>query len=83
MLKSSYTAAQKLFCESLRRARVGAGLSQAELADRLSEPQSFVSRFERGERRLDVVEYIQVAKAIGFDPAAHLRKVVKAIGPPK
>lgn len=80
MLKSSYTAGQKLFCESLRHARVRAGLSQTELAARLSEPQSFVSRFERGERRLDVVEYIQVANAIGIDPATHLRKVVKSIG---
>lgn len=79
MLKSSYSAGQKLFCESLRHARVRAGLSQMELAARLSEPQSFVSRFERGERRLDVLEYIQVASAIGIDPATHLRKVMKAI----
>lgn len=40
---------------------------QTELADRLGQPQSFVSKFERGERRLDVVELIIIARALGVD----------------
>ena len=48
-------------------ARKAAGLKQAELADRLGQPQSFVSKFERGERRLDVVELIIIARALGVD----------------
>jgi transcriptional regulator with XRE-family HTH domain len=48
-------------------ARVSASLTQAELAERLSRPQSFVSKYERGERRLDVIEFLEVSKAIGID----------------
>jgi len=48
-------------------ARRGAGLPQTELAERLGKPQSFVSKIERGERRLDVVEFLLVARAIGVD----------------
>lgn len=49
--------------------RVAAGLTQVELAARLGRPQSFVSKYEGGERRLDVVEFVEVAQAIGCDPA--------------
>jgi transcriptional regulator with XRE-family HTH domain len=43
------------------------GLSQEEVARRLRRPQSFVSKYENGERRLDIIELIEVAEAIGFD----------------
>lgn len=46
-----------------------AGLSQAVVAGRLDKSQSFVAKYESGERRLDVVEFIDVAGAIGFDAA--------------
>jgi transcriptional regulator with XRE-family HTH domain len=45
--------------------RTAANISQAELGERLGRPQSFVSKYESGERRLDVVELIEVAMAIG------------------
>jgi transcriptional regulator with XRE-family HTH domain len=43
------------------------GLSQMALAKRLGRPQSYVSKFERGERRLDVVEFFEVVDALGVD----------------
>jgi len=55
-------------------ARRKAGLSQAELAKRLAKPQSFVSKFERGERRLDVIEFKSVSQALGLDPIQLLRR---------
>ena len=55
--------------------RTKAGLSQAEVAKRLAKPQSFVSKFERGERRLDVVEFKSVAQALGFDALRFLRRL--------
>lgn len=51
-------------------ARKDAGLTQVDIAERLDKPQSFVSKYERGERRLDVVEFIDVARAIGIDPCS-------------
>ena len=60
-------------------ARRDAGLRQIDLAERLGKPQSFVSKVERGERRLDVVELIVVARAIGVDEAGFLRTVAGAV----
>ena len=54
----------------LVEARAAAGLTQGQLAARLSRPQSFVSKYERGERRLDVAEFIEIAAALGLDPTA-------------
>jgi transcriptional regulator with XRE-family HTH domain len=55
--------------EQLVAERKQQGLSQQALAERLGRHQQFVSRYEIGERRLDVVEFIDVAKALGLDPA--------------
>jgi transcriptional regulator with XRE-family HTH domain len=59
-------------------ARKSANLTQAELAKRLSRPQSFVSKYERGERRLDVVEFLEVTKALGMDPASLIKELDSA-----
>lgn len=61
------------FIASTRKA---AGITQAELAGRMGKPQSFMSKVERGERRLDVIEFCQVAEALGQDPADLLREFV-------
>ena len=50
----------------LKDARIKAGLKQSELADRLGVPQSFVSKYEIGERRLDVGEVLEICQALGF-----------------
>ena len=51
----------------LRAARKHAGLSQADVAQQLGKPQSFVSKYERGERRLDVIEFLEIAKIVGLN----------------
>jgi transcriptional regulator with XRE-family HTH domain len=56
-------------------ARKKAGLTQLEVAERLGKPQSYVSKVESGERRIDVVELIEIAEAVGFDAAAAVRRV--------
>jgi transcriptional regulator with XRE-family HTH domain len=58
----------------LIEARKVAGLTQAELSSKLSRPQSFVSKYERGERRLDIVEFGDVAKALRIDAVKFLSK---------
>jgi len=67
MEKSLYSKRHKLLVEFLREARKNAGLTQQEVADRLRKPQSFVAKYENGERRLDFVEMIDVAGVLGFD----------------
>ncbi|OFW42323.1 MAG: transcriptional regulator [Acidobacteria bacterium RIFCSPLOWO2_12_FULL_60_22] len=64
----------KRFRDLLVEARKEANLTQAQLSSRLKRPQSFVSKYERGERRLDVVEFREVAQAIGIDPVSFLRR---------
>jgi transcriptional regulator with XRE-family HTH domain len=54
----------------LAEARIDAGLTQQELAARLQRPQSFVSKIESGERRLDVIEFIEVVEALELRPDA-------------
>ena len=54
----------------LHEARRARGLRQCDLADRLDRPQSFVSNYERGTRRLEVSEFIQIARILGLDAAA-------------
>lgn len=55
-------------------------LTQVEIATRLGKHQSYVSKFERGERRLDIVEMVAVAKALETDPILMLRELVKRLG---
>jgi ribosome-binding protein aMBF1 (putative translation factor) len=60
--------------ELLVQARKDAGITQAELGKRIGQRQTFVSKFELGERRLDVAEFVLVSKAIGVDPSLLLRR---------
>lgn len=54
------------------KARNSANLTQKDVAELLGKPQSYVSKYESGERRLDVIEFIRVCKAIQCDYAAVL-----------
>jgi transcriptional regulator with XRE-family HTH domain len=63
--------------ELLIAARESAGLTQWDVAHRLGKPQSFVSKYERQERRLDLAEYIEVAQALGADPAKLVAKLLR------
>jgi transcriptional regulator with XRE-family HTH domain len=64
--KSIHSSRQRELTALLRSLRAEAGLNQTELAGRLGKPQSFVSKYEAGERRLDDVELEQVCAALGL-----------------
>jgi transcriptional regulator with XRE-family HTH domain len=53
----------------LIEARQAKGLKQTELARQLGRPQSFVSNYENGQRKLGVIEFIDIAQALGLEPA--------------
>jgi ribosome-binding protein aMBF1 (putative translation factor) len=79
--KTIRSTGQVALCQALVDARIKAGLSQKELADKLRHHQSFVARVESGERRIDVVELIALSRAIGFNPFEVL-EIVKAATEP-
>ena len=64
--------------EQLTGARQRAGITQTDLATRLGRPQSFVAKYEGRERRLDVAEYLMIARELGADPYKLLRAAEKA-----
>ena len=75
MTNSIFTERYNRFRLSLIEARKAKNLTQVDLADSLKRPQSFVSKYERGERRLDVVEFFEVARALGIDPITFLKEL--------
>jgi transcriptional regulator with XRE-family HTH domain len=60
-------------------ARKEAQLTQEALAKSLQKPQSFVAKYENGERRLDVVEFLVITHIIGVDPCDFIRKIEQQI----
>ena len=69
--KKSYRNLIQLLVE----ARHKKGLTQAELGKKIGKRQTFVSKFELGERRLDAVEFVIICKAIGVSPTRMINKI--------
>lgn len=67
MPRSIHTPEHDRLRRLLKEARDERGVTQQELADRLKRPQSFVSKVEMGERRLDLVELRELCRALGVD----------------
>ena len=57
--------------------REAAGITQTELASKLGEYQSFVARLESGQRRIDVVEFIELARVLDFDAASLIEELIQ------
>ena len=68
MQKSLKSAEYARLIELLVAVRQEAGVRQHALAKKLGRPQSFIAKYEGGERRIDVVEFIAIARALGADP---------------
>lgn len=76
MSKSIFSDAYNLLRTGLVTVREKRGLTQADVATKLGKPQSYVSKYERGERRLDVVEFLEVTRALGVEPYKILKELV-------
>jgi len=79
-MKSLRTPEHKKLIGLLIAAREKSGLTQQQLADLLDKPQSYIAKYEGGERRLDVIEFIAIARALNFDPARAVREVSAKYG---
>jgi len=69
----------KILGEILVRARERAGRKQMDVAAKLSLPASYLSKIEKGTRRVDVIELIRIAEAMEVDPADLVRELQKAL----
>ena len=78
--KSIYSEELRILVGLLRQLREEAGLRQVELAERLNRHQSFVSKYEAGQRRLDLIELRAVAGALGISLVEVVRRFEKAVG---
>jgi transcriptional regulator with XRE-family HTH domain len=78
MTKSLYTGRHERLCRLLIEAREKRGLTQIDVSKKLGRPQSFVSKYENGERRLDVVEFLEVADALGVEPSRFINQLQKS-----
>lgn len=76
-MKTIHTVPYQHLLSLLIEARKNANLTQQELSAKLGRPQSYVSKFERGERRLDVIEFLEVVRNVDADP----HDLLKAIEP--
>jgi transcriptional regulator with XRE-family HTH domain len=75
--KTLRTRGHRILIEVLVNARNQAGLTQRDLAARLKRPHSFVGRIEAGERRIDVVEFIDIAHVLGVAPRELFERLVE------
>lgn len=75
MTRSVFTDRYERFRQLLVDARKAGDFTQAQLAGKLRQPQSYVSKYERGERRLDLIEFLEVAQVLGIDPADFIKQL--------
>ena len=68
MAKSLHSKQYAKLVAVLITARKGQGMTQQQLADALKKPQSWIAKIEGGERRVDLVEFTDIAKAMGLEP---------------
>ncbi len=78
MGKNLWTERQERLQSLLRSLRRESGLTQVQLADRLGRPQSYVSKYETGERRLDILELQDICTACGSTLSSFCKKLEKS-----
>ncbi|MBJ6387936.1 helix-turn-helix transcriptional regulator [Enterobacter cloacae] len=75
-MASVYSDEYQRVINALKKARKEKGMTQAQLAEALGKPQSFIAKVENGERRLDVVEFVHLAYLVGLDTEKIIRDMV-------
>lgn len=79
MTRSVFLQSYGVLTQCLVDARTAAGVTQVELAERLGRPQSFVAKIDGGDRRLDVIEFLQITAELNVDPEPIIKSVLAAL----
>lgn len=79
MPKSVFTGAHQHLVDALIEARQKSGLTQAQLAAKVGKDQTFISIIERSQRRVDVLEFYVLARAMGADPVGLFAEVARRL----
>jgi transcriptional regulator with XRE-family HTH domain len=77
--KTIFTGAHKHLVDVLKDARNEAEMSQVDLAAKIGKDQTFISLIERSQRRVDVLEFVALARAMGADPVILFSEVVRRL----
>src|SRR3546814_20664727 len=80
MAKSIFTVQHKSFIEALREIRSASPMTQVELSGMLEKDQSYIRNIERGQRRLDVIEFIAISVALDRDAVKLFGELVPRMG---
>jgi len=80
MVKSLHSRQYAIFRELLTHAREAVGMTQVQVATQLGKPQSYVSKYESGDRRLDVTEFVQIADLLSLDVSDFLDQYRAKVG---
>ena len=68
-----------IFLHFIRQARIKSGLTQLEIAQSLNKPQSFVSKYEAGDRKLNIIEYLEICRVLKIDSSSFLKDIERKI----
>ena len=79
MTSSVHDPKYKMFCHLIINHRLRQGITQKQLAEKLHRQQSFISKYENCERRIDLIEFMEIAKALKIDPVNFIRDFQEAI----
>lgn len=82
MAKTIFTEQHQDFIRALREVRRSKGVTQVQLSERLDRAQSYISNIERGERRIDVIEFMAIAAALNRDAAELFSEIVSRMNRP-
>ena len=77
--KTTFTPEHATFVRLLVEARKAAGLNQSDLAKRLGTYRNFISQYEAGQRRLDIIQIIRICQAIGVAPDEFVKQLVESL----
>ena len=79
MPASMHNPAADLLAKTVVELRKAKGMNQRELAAALGREQNYVARIETGQRRVDLIEWIQLLRALGVDPEQEIARLIRQI----